>query len=399
MTTDPTPLDLLKRAEGYLSALHGSVARHDNLAANLGCAGCELAGQIRSTLAAAVVSPPATNQAEVRDRIADVLAAADGWRWAPGFKAESPTWQSYQDRADAVLAVLPGDNRATVLREAAETLGRMDYDTDSNDYGYDTYRDAWNGGVMDAAEELRRVAAEPSGDLVEDYLRFLRGQGPEPDLSSLPAEQRAAITGQFEIVRALADRDPELPPLDRDPVAVRLGLHADVSAVEAQQQECSASISGRCLREAESETACATDDGECVRGGRPANEAQQPDTEAPRPADPIGCGHETAVAELAQALRLTREYVGEELLPAVEGWSWYDALRRHAPHELGSPAAPTDGPGGVADEEQPTAEVVHGCPPDGSGLTPCCGRTPFELPLADRISSEAPVTCPGVDRG
>jgi hypothetical protein len=40
-------------------------------------------------------------------------------------------------------------------------------------------------------------------------------------------------------------------------------------------------------------------------------------------------------------------------------------------------------------------EVVHGCPPDGSGLTPCCGRTPFELPRTDRISSEAPVTCPG----
>lgn len=40
-------------------------------------------------------------------------------------------------------------------------------------------------------------------------------------------------------------------------------------------------------------------------------------------------------------------------------------------------------------------EVVHGCPPDGSGLTPCCGRTPFELPLGDRISSEAPTTCTG----
>lgn len=50
------------------------------------------------------------------------------------------------------------------------------------------------------------------------------------------------------------------------------------------------------------------------------------------------------------------------------------------------------------DAGQPTderPEVVHGCPPDGSGLTPCCGRTPFELPLTDRISSEAPVTCPG----
>lgn len=43
----------------------------------------------------------------------------------------------------------------------------------------------------------------------------------------------------------------------------------------------------------------------------------------------------------------------------------------------------------------PQPEIVHGCPPDGSGLTPCCGRTPFELPRTDRISSEEPVTCPG----
>ncbi|MFD4738689.1 hypothetical protein ACFWNQ_15150 [Streptomyces virginiae] len=43
--------------------------------------------------------------------------------------------------------------------------------------------------------------------------------------------------------------------------------------------------------------------------------------------------------------------------------------------------------------------VVHGCPPTGSGLTPCCGRTPFELPLADRISSEATVTCAGPAEG
>lgn len=36
----------------------------------------------------------------------------------------------------------------------------MDYDTDSSDYGYDTYRDAWNGGVMDGADLLRRLADE-----------------------------------------------------------------------------------------------------------------------------------------------------------------------------------------------------------------------------------------------
>jgi hypothetical protein len=67
--------------------------------------------------------------------------------------------------ADAVLAVLPAPtDRAAALREAADALGRMDYDTDSNDYGYDTYRDAWNGGVMDAAALLRRLAGEAQQD-------------------------------------------------------------------------------------------------------------------------------------------------------------------------------------------------------------------------------------------
>lgn len=55
---------------------------------------------------------------------------------------------------------------------------------------------------------------------------------------------------------------------------------------------------------------------------------------------------------------------------------------------------PTDQPPAAQLGEQ-AAEVVHGCPPDGSGLTPCCGRSPFELPLGDRISSEASTTCPG----
>ncbi|WP_217567295.1 hypothetical protein [Streptomyces sp. GbtcB7] len=66
--------------------------------------------------------------------------------------------------------------------------------------------------------------------LIEEYLLFLRGLGPQPDLSDLPASRREAITGQFEIVAALADRDPELPPLELDPVARRLGLVADASS-------------------------------------------------------------------------------------------------------------------------------------------------------------------------
>lgn len=58
----PAPADqvtgLLRRAEAYLSALHGSVARHDNLAANLACAGCELRDQIRAELQRAADEEP-----------------------------------------------------------------------------------------------------------------------------------------------------------------------------------------------------------------------------------------------------------------------------------------------------------------------------------------------------
>lgn len=47
----------------------------------------------------------------------------------------------------------------------------------------------------------------------------------------------------------------------------------------AVTSECTVSLSGRCLREAESGTACDTDAGECVHGGNPAVEARQPGTE------------------------------------------------------------------------------------------------------------------------
>ena len=67
--------------------------------------------------------------------------------------------------------------RAEALREAADALGRMDYDTDSNDYGYDTYRDAWNGGVMDGAEKLRRLADEKQQQPIERSARCTHPKG------------------------------------------------------------------------------------------------------------------------------------------------------------------------------------------------------------------------------
>ena len=42
------------------------------------------------------------------------------------------------------------------------------------------------------------------------------------------------------------------------------------------------------------------------------------------------------------------------------------------------------------------AEVTHQCPPDGSGITPCCGETPFDLPRTDRMTLDPSlVTCHG----
>ncbi|MEH0631749.1 hypothetical protein [Streptomyces stelliscabiei] len=81
--------------------------------------------KLRALPASVVV--PAADRATLRDRIADKLATADGWKWAPGFKAQSPAWRGYQERADMVLAELPAPAdqaavRAEAFDEAAETL-------------------------------------------------------------------------------------------------------------------------------------------------------------------------------------------------------------------------------------------------------------------------------------
>lgn len=40
--------------------------------------------------------------------------------------------------------------------------------------------------------------------------------------------------------------------------------------------------------------------------------------------------------------------------------------------------------------------IIHACPPDGSGLMPCCGRSPIDVPLTERISMDGTaVTCAG----
>lgn len=48
--------------------------------------------------------------------------------------------------------------------------------------------------------------------------------------------------------------------------------------------------------------------------------------------------------DLVEALRLTVEYVGLDVLPPREGWSWFDALSKHAPSRAAQLAAKAQPP-------------------------------------------------------
>lgn len=74
-------------------------------------------------------------------------------------------------------------------------------------------------------------------DLVDQYLLYLRGRGPEPDLAHLSPAQRRAMQARLEVVDALADRDLVLPALEDDPVARRLGLVPDRHGTDGQPGE------------------------------------------------------------------------------------------------------------------------------------------------------------------
>lgn len=236
-------------------------------------------------------------------------------------------------------------------------------------------------------DRIRRAVCEAEGfawdtDMLEpdEY-----GDVADAVLAVLPApadraaeEHRLALSmalglGTGATWEAILDRVTELglPPIDQDPVARRLGL---VAAHRA---------------------AVLTEAADALAAEHRLHSA--PDANLNR-------WNPLRVRGMADAEALLRRLAGEAAPACAECG--------HAPdvHEEGddpvSPglcrACPEDGEewhdyqaGEAApDNTEARAETVHGCPPDGSGLTPCCGRTPFELPRTDRISSEADaITC------
>jgi hypothetical protein len=153
-------------------------------------------------------------RAAVRERIVEVLTTTSRaeWPYTPGH--EKFDHHKHGDR--------PGHTYSISCALCTGDVERL----------ADVLLAAWStpaAGVAPAADQT-----EP--DRLEEYLQFLRGQGPEPDLSALSPDDRALLVGQFEIVKALTDRDPKLPPIEEDPVARRLGLHA-VAADQAERRE------------------------------------------------------------------------------------------------------------------------------------------------------------------
>ena len=384
MTTDP--IALLRDAENYLSALHGSVARHDHLAANLACAGCELRDRIAAALpelaavSSAVVAPP-TDHTTHRDRGERyAIAIHDAMETDLSLGDQEPAYQALIARAaeaaealadaeqnrqflttlanlgitthrldrirDAarlhrqqllgtseLYAVIEADDEqpgarhvhitihhpdpttATTAAHAIADLIRGEYSdslrltitTDAPGTGAAPSRPADETATeWHAADPAVSAAVEPPADqtaariaeaaltAVETALRdTLTADARKEALAGiaavLPAADRAALRAAADRMSKKAsaltedlhdlahfvakDRLREAEILDRE--ATELRRMADETATTETQTECTASRSGTCLREAESETACDTEAGECVHGGQPAAGARQ----------------------------------------------------------------------------------------------------------------------------
>lgn len=236
------------------------------------------------------------DQAALRDRIAAALYERErpprGPHWPDAYPADREVFEAM---ADAVLAVLPAttnhDTDTSVTARCADCGGGFVPGSDVE--------------LTHNCDDHRTVVEAPAATCSAQY------HGPGEDAARLciraAQHQRTAHTdehgfhwsdtvamypvadGTFRIgtdVRAELRRVADETAATETPCtcfvindggvhAVSCAKRADETAATEGQAECTASRSGDCLREAESETACDTDAGECVHGGQPAAGARQ----------------------------------------------------------------------------------------------------------------------------
>lgn len=77
---------------------------------------------------------------------------------------------------------------------------------------------------MNGMNNMNGIGEEQRDELVEEHLRHVRGEGPEPDLSGLSEADAEDVRRSFAIVDALSESLPPSLPIEEDPVATRLGL-------------------------------------------------------------------------------------------------------------------------------------------------------------------------------
>jgi hypothetical protein len=186
----------------------------------------ELQDAIRSAVPA-----PTPGQDALRDRIAEALAAVDGWEWTPDFdKTLSPVWQGYLKRANAVLAKLPAPaDRAAVPLGAAElsehprlNVTPLPAEALAAD---EVFVDpaAFRAAVLrEAADGLDARAAEFTAAARKDPLAFVKGatdaryrtadawNAAAAELRRMAAESAPADTGHDE-AEIVAYRNPDNP--------------------------------------------------------------------------------------------------------------------------------------------------------------------------------------------
>ncbi|WP_354596109.1 hypothetical protein R1Y80_00905 [Streptomyces sp. JL1001] len=144
------------------------------------------AGALDELLRRAAAPPAPADRAATRDRIADALAAADGWEWGPGHDSlTSSVIGRYLRRADAVLAVLAdgaaaGVQPPTTTADRAAALGMTptEYRQHSHNTAVQQIQAAAQGlfagtaiRVADALKEPDESEAEIRrlGDMVTQY--------------------------------------------------------------------------------------------------------------------------------------------------------------------------------------------------------------------------------------